>query len=363
MALPSAKSLVAAAAALLLAAFLTLAWITRGAMSDLSSVHVRTPQGGFATHNLVDIRAWHSAQQLAAMAVTAEEEQYARDALRLASHDADQAFAAAFREAALQPRPTSPEITALATRIEQLEQSIRDDQDHVNGLAPQSATAAKSVTPTAKPEPPPVPGDSGASDLELAQAQLQLDTDELNDAQQDLARISGDKRPQIQQELAAYQATVHKTGPEPQAPPPPASTSAQRYGTLAGRIAAWSRQNNRLELIQAATNQAQSSATAVAKSHDALQRQPTAATVSDLTTRNARLARMRAKSTQTQLLAIDDDRVQTEQRLAAIYSKWADQVELQHRIVFHLLLRSCAIIAFVLLCIIGLDELVNRLVG
>ena len=47
----------------------------------------------------------------------------------------------------------------------------------------------------------------------------------------------------------------------------------------------------------------------------------------------ARLADLKNRSAERQLLSIYDDRIQTEQQLAKVYGKWSAQVLLQHRIV------------------------------
>ena len=73
-------------------------------------------------------------------------------------------------------------------------------------------------------------------DLKIAQAQLDLDQDELKDAQQDLARASGDVRTRIQQELAAHEAAMSKTNAQSGSDSQLAVLSTRQYGTLAGRV-------------------------------------------------------------------------------------------------------------------------------
>jgi len=80
---------------------LTLSWTTRDAMNHLPALNnktaVRNPSN--SPKDIVDLHPWLAAQELAAMAVTTEEIQYAREAERLADHEVDQAFAGALREA------------------------------------------------------------------------------------------------------------------------------------------------------------------------------------------------------------------------------------------------------------------------
>ena len=93
-----------------------------------------------------------------------------------------------------------------------------------------------------------------------------------------------------------------------------------------------------------------------------LKRRPTAAPPRPILTQDtaSRLAQIKQRSEQRQLLGIYADRIQTQQQLAAVYGKWADQVLLQHRIVLHLILQSLALIVFILICVILCNELVRR---
>src|ERR1019366_5512695 len=76
----------------------------------------------------------------------------------------------------------------------------KEDQAGVDSLTAQVAAAKKSGSAA----------DSLGDDLDVAKARLQLETDEMNDASDDLARESGDKRGQIQQELTAREASMKK---------------------------------------------------------------------------------------------------------------------------------------------------------
>ena len=62
-----------------------------------------------------------------------------------------------------------------------------------------------------------------------------------------------------------------------------------------------------------------------------------------------------------QILSIDDDRIQTQQRLAAVYGDWVTQVRLQHRIVAHLILSSLMGILLILITMLICDALIRHL--
>jgi small-conductance mechanosensitive channel len=72
---------------------------------------------------------------------------------------------------------------------------------------------------------------------------------------------------------------------------------------------------------------------------------------------------LKARSAERQLLSIYDDRIQTEQQLAAVYGKWSDQVLLQHRILVHLILQSLALIIGILIFMLLGDAMVRRLMA
>jgi small-conductance mechanosensitive channel len=64
-----------------------------------------------------------------------------------------------------------------------------------------------------------------------------------------------------------------------------------------------------------------------------------------------------------QILSIADDRIQTEQQLATVYSKWSAQVLLQRRLIQHLILQSLALIAFIGIWMVVADGLVRRVMA
>ena len=344
---------------------LAFSWTTRDAMMNLPFLRDRNrAQARLGGHKaIVDQSPWQTAQALAALAVSAEEHQYAREAERLADHEVDQAFASALRLANMQKPVLSSEALAISQRVAELQATVKADQAKVDSLT--AAGAGKTNQSN---------GASSSDDLELAKAQLALDQDELTDAQQDFARASGDKRVQIQQELTARQAAMSKFDAQMNDQGTVAVLAVGRYGTLAGRIKAWFAQINRYQLLQQAIQQAQSDLANLTKQHNTLEAQANAGTAGGgssqasgtvgagtATDTASRLADLKQRSQQRQILSIYDDQIQTQQQLASIYGKWANQVLLQHRIVLHLILQSLALIAFILILVILCNALVRRL--
>jgi small-conductance mechanosensitive channel len=339
---------------------IVFSWTTRDAMAHLPFLKAqraqRTP-GASSQITIVDLQPWQIAQALAPLAVSKEEEEFAREAERLADHEVNQAFAASLRQASEQHLAPKGEALELSQKVAQLQETAKEDQAQVRSLAPAPGNAA-----TAGSE----------DDLKIAQAQLDLDQDELKDAQQDLARASGDERTQIQQELAAHEAAVGKTNAQSGTESQVAVLSTRQYGTLAGRLEAWSSQRSRHDLIEQARLQAQGDAATLTRQHNALEAQANASSAAAAANQSkpqagsaspdaAKLASLQHRRAQRQLLSIYDDRIQTQQQLAGVYSKWEAQVLLQHRIVTHLTLRSLGTVALILISVILVEAIGTNL--
>jgi small-conductance mechanosensitive channel len=332
---------------------LAFTWVTREAMSELPFLRKQAEARKFASGQSanVDLRPWQTAHALAALAVTAEESEFASQAERLADHEVDQAFASALRLANLEQHSLTGEALAVSQRVEQLQQVVNDDKALVESLTGRAANSKSASAAEA------------ADDLDVAKAQLTLDSDLLADAQQDLARAGGDEPGRIQQELAAHEATMHEYDAQAAKKGQVAVAAARQHGTLAGRLGSWLDQRTRYELVQQALQQAQADIVTLTAQHNGLANQiRTASSSAPAEERSARLASLKTRGALSQILGICNDRIQSEQQLAGVYGKWSTQILLQHRIVQHLLLQSCSLIVFILICVIPLDALVRHLI-
>jgi small-conductance mechanosensitive channel len=325
-------------AGLLIASLIGL-FMTQSSMANLPFLRAK----GLSRNNargLVDQRPWQTIEALSPLAISVEEKRHAREAERLADHEVDQAFALALRQAAIDSHTLNGDAIKVQQRVTALQSVVKDDQDRINSL-----TAALK-TPSTKPDAP------TQDDLDLAKAQLQLDTDNLNDASEELARLTGDNRDEIQRELATRQAAMKKREEQAEAAGPSAMQSARGYRTLAGRISGWLDQRSRANLIATAKAQAESDAATLATQQAAVEAKLNAP--GDEAGQNAgarsRVARLAQLHSLSQIHSILEDRVQTNKQLATVYQQWFDQVGRQHQIVFHLILQSIAAISFLLLC-------------
>ena len=353
LAFPRTRLIVLFGLAILLAACFVAAWETRGVMAHLPSRSGRSNSAA----TLVDTSPWTTAQTLAGMAVTVEEKEYARQAERLADRSVDQAFAAALRESSLdsQQRSLTGKALALSQRVDRLKQFVAQDQATADRLT----AAAKGAKPSATSDNAP-----DDSDLGIAKAQLNLDNDQLADLTQVLERVEGDKGAEIKAELEAHEASMKSYDAQADQPAETAIVSVSSHGTLASRLGAWSRQNTRTQILNQAQQQAQTQANQIAGVSKTVQAQLDALTASPVLADDAaaRLAKLQARSARRQLLSIYDDQIQTEQRLASVYLKWATQVGLQHRILLHLIVNSCAWVLAILLAMALVDEALEHLV-
>jgi len=350
------RRLAIAIPAALLLLCLAGAWWTRGSMSHMP--FLKGKRGAASQNILVDQRPWQTIQSLAPLAVSAEEQSYAREAERLADHEVDQAFAFALRQAALRSRTLTGEVLAIQQKVTQLQALVKEDQAHVDTL-----------TASLK-QPSGVIADS--DDLDVAKAQLQLDNDELADANEQLARASGDKRPEIQQELTTRQAAMKKYDSQASGGQI-AVISSKRYGTLYGRLSAWFDQRSRMTLLGQAKSQTDEDVATLTAQHNDFEKQAAAAAASVSSSGNSsasaaaptdtksRVALMSQAHALAQMHNILEDRLDTQKQLSTVYAKWLAQVQLQHSIVTHLALQSFAWIAFIVLCGVLLSTLAHHL--
>jgi len=319
-------------------------FMTRGVMKSLPFLHGQ--QAGWNSvivpHGIVDQRPWQTAETLAALAVSTEERDLSREAERLADHEVDQAFAQSLRQASSETRELKGEALALQQRVTEQQRTVEQDQEQVASLTAKAAAATGAG--------------AGGDDLDVAKAQLSLDQDELTASIEDLARESGDQRGKIQQELSTREAAMKKydasvSGGDGQT----AVISVSRYRTLAGQIAAWRAQQSRKQLIEEAAQLARADIAALTEDHARLNGEIKAAEASAAQSKAAgesgsgRVKDLQHLAAQRKILSIVDDRLAAQKQLATLYGQWTKQVELQHKIVLHLMLQSLALIATVFL--------------
>ena len=304
--------------------------MTEGAMDQAATI-----RRGNGSQGLVDQQPYETAHRLSAMAVSAEEQGYAQQAEHLADHEVDQAFATALRQAGMQQRVLTGAAAGLAKRIEDLKGMLKEDHARLDA----ALAAAKTTGMEA----------SSGDEVDVAKAQLQLDQDELTDATDDLAQESGDRRGAIQQELTAREAGLKNTEGGTKNP---AAAVVDNLSTLYERASAYADQRKRAKLIAQAAEGAREDANALRKQHAGLESRVGVGgqgMAESGLSGSAKVLALNAMAGRRVLMSILDDRVQSEEQMAAIYDKWEQQVWLQHRVVRHLLLESLAWVFAILL--------------
>jgi small-conductance mechanosensitive channel len=319
------------------------AFMTSGVMAYLPFLQARTGNwtGAYVPRGVVDQRPWQTAATLAALAQSSEERELARDAERLADHEIDQAFSQSLRQASLEKPNPSSKTLALQQRVTELQETLKNDQARIASVSAGTRTKPAGAV-------------YNASDLELAKAQLGLDQNELDDSIEDLARESGDQRVKLQQELAARQAAMKlyrdsASKDDGQT----AVAAAEQYKTLAQQLSTLRSLRNRKQLIAQAGQLAEADVAALTA--DQARLKATTVGVGDKATGESsseRIDRLRHISGQQNIQSILNDRLGAQQQLVALYGRWGQQVEIQRKIVVHLILRSLALIAAICMLVI-----------
>ena len=344
---------------IVLAATLTAAFLTRGVMAYLPFLEARTGNwtGAYVPLGIVDQRPWQTAAALSALAQSAEEKKLAREAERLADHEVDQAFSQSLRQASLVKTTLTGKALTLQQRVSTLQETIKNDEARISALS-----AASALTKQAGAV-------SKTSDLEIAKAQLALDQSELADSIEDLARESGDQRVKLQQELAAREAAMKQyrqnaSGDEGQT----AVASAEQYTTFSQQLSTWRSLRKRKELIAQAQQLAKADVAALTGDEERMKAEAAAlAGKAPGESTSGRIDRLQRLSAQQNILSILNDRLEAQQQLADLYRRWGDQVELQQKIVIHLLMQSLAMLAGICILVIlagwglrvGLESMVH----
>ena len=340
-----------------LAVTLAGAFMTRGVMEYLPFLQARKGSwtGAYVPLGIVDQRPWQTAATLAALAQSAEERKLARDAERLADHEVDQAFSQSLRQASLAKPNLSGKALALQQRVTELQQTIKNDEARIALLSASAGTRSAGAT-------------SNTSDLEIAKAQLSLDQAELADSMEDLGRESGDQRVKLQQELAARQAAMKQYWDKASKDDgQTAVASAEQYKTLAQQLSTWRSLRNRKQLIAQAQQLARADVAALSEDEGRLKAETAALAAKPLgESSSERIDRLQRISAQQIIVSILSDRVGAQQQLVALYGRWGDQVELQQKIVIHLILQSLALLAAICILVIlagwGLQLALERIV-
>jgi small-conductance mechanosensitive channel len=345
--------------------FLVLAFVglllTRD--QDAGSSNQRT---GAHRGQFVDTSHLTTARQLVAMVTTRDEVRYAREALRLADHQVDLAFAMALREAAQKRTEPTAQTKGLFDRVKKAEAQAKIDQDEVDQLKKQLAAA------------PPSRQVAVQQRVNLAQAQLELDQDELQDAQADLSRSGADTQSRIQRQFARYQASAQHDQDLNAAQNMYGKPEAEIPSTLIAQFSTWRQLHDRVGQLSAARDAASAAANTLRQTHDTLEGQLQAqestkaqlkqqvstqvqseAGSADAT--NSTIASLHELSSKQKTLSDLDKRIQDYQELADNYGNWIGVVQSNQRAVIHRFVLSLIWVVLIALVVYLACQVIDHL--
>jgi small-conductance mechanosensitive channel len=275
---------------------------------------------------LVDTSMLQSAVILSASAATPDEQTQARESWRLADHELDLRFAAAIRDAeAKASLQAAGPLQQLSNRITQLQSRVEADKKRAGALDKDT---------------------SGA--LDQAHAQLDLDQDELDEAQQNLARTGGDKRARLRRLLQEHEASdkvadqVIKFG------------TLGATGTMSEQLRVWFSLGEYNGQLQAAAQEAALQSQALLYQHNALQPQPSGQVDAE-----ASVTLLRQMGERQKTLTGLEQRVEDTKQLVTAYQRWGALVLNRRRSILHLIERSLAAIFGIALAAVLLNRVIR----
>jgi small-conductance mechanosensitive channel len=212
-----------------------------------------TDLNAVAQPGFVDQTPLTTAQRLALLATGEDEAPLAQEALRLADHEVDLAFAAALRSAAEHPPALTAEAKAIQKHLAEAESAYENDKARIEQLTAEETKAQGEKKLAA--------GDG----LAIAKAQLDLDQDEVEDAKQDLIREGGDPKGRIQAMVQEHEAAAHDT-PALSA----AAVNVPQPGGLVHRLQQWYGLYQKRTQLGQAKQEAATAAGSLSARHDVL---------------------------------------------------------------------------------------------
>ena len=311
--------------------------------------------------DLVDQNTYASAQRLLLVAVTAEEQTYGQNALRIADHELDLAFTEALRDVEAHPPALNSAAALIQTRILKSQTLVAADQQRVGDLTAALAAAKADQK------------DKIQDQLDLAQSQLELDKDELDEANQNLVDAGGNPRQQIETMVQEHAAQT-KAQAVPGAPAAAAVKAAppdDQHGSI-GKFRDWRLLRQKQAQLEAARSNAEAKAQALNSRRAALatglettkgsispDAQPQAARSHDDAA--ALVGRTRAIAADQSILTLLNRRIADQNQLAGIYGQWAAVIALQSTVLAHAMLLDVLIVIGVLIVLLLLDSWLQHL--
>jgi small-conductance mechanosensitive channel len=363
------KQKVAAIVLLMLLGAAVYEFLRTGWSASAPTKKTKIASAGPGQGPIVDQTPLLTAQRLAQMPTSTEEQPFAEEALRLGDHEMDLAFAAAVRDAEEHPPVLSAEAKEIEARLQKAERALEADKAKVAQL-----TAAYEKASGERK-------DALDDEVDVAKAQQELDQDEVDDATQDLIRAGGDPKGRIQTMVEEHEAASHAADTFHVA-----VTSTIEERGLIHRFQQWSALHQKQLLLWRARQEAESAATYFSAKHNALEAQTAAkktsvppaeqpATSAPAAARGGPIAKLsreesaalvqttKRRSADAKALASLDKRIDDQKQLAENYGDWIEAVAGKQRTVLHNALNGISFILGILLIGIFFDSWLERLLG
>jgi len=333
---------------------------------------------------LVDQSPFKTAQQLAQMADTPEEQELAKEALRLSDYELDLSFSVALQDAEAHP----PELSAEAREIQQRLQKNQKLQQALQAQVDQLTAQLGKATGQRK---------SDLQDqLDMAKASLDVATNDVDDASRDLTDAGGNQRDRIEKMKESHEeADKSRKNPEQIFPP----QVEDKLG-LIHRFQQWSALNNKKKLLDGAKSQADALVASLTEQHDALAAQLDAekfnspdlaahsklaqlpadaspasadsaiASVTGSIAKSRSAAEKKSVLNTTRAITLDqknlaslDKRVDNEKELSQNYAQWLDLVSDRQRLIVRRILIGAAIVIGIALIGLFFNTWLEKVLG
>jgi small-conductance mechanosensitive channel len=333
---------------------------------------------------LVDQSPFKTAQQLAQVADTPEEQELAKEALRLSDYELDLSFAVALQDAEAHPPELSAEAKEILQRLQKnqkLQQALQAQVDQLTAQLTKATGQRKSDL---------------QDQLDMAKASLDVANNDVDDASRDLTEAGGNQRDRIEKMKQSHEeADKSRKNPEQIFPPP-----AQDKLGLIHRFQQWSALNDKKKLLQNAKSQSEALVASLAEQHNALAAQldaekfnspdlaahsklaqspgdssaPSAeSAIASVTGSIAKsrsadekksvLATTKAITLDQKNLASLDKRVDNERELSENYAQWLDLVSDRQRLVIRRILIGAVIVIGIALIGLFFNTWLEKVLG
>jgi len=302
---------------------------------------------------LVDERPLQTANDMAKLASTWDQQRLANQALKAADREVDLAFEDALRDATNHPPQPTPESREMYARLSKAQAAVQADQARIDQLNKQLASAKNQ--------------DDVQKQLDLTTAQLELDKDDLEDAQEDLVRSGADTLSLVQRQFKRHEDSEHAN--DASHPQGPSGTQINyQAGNLLGQFLAWRELRGKTAQLQSAQNEAGEVGNTLSQAHNTLDQQLAAEKAVHQTTAQTAeqasvIASLKRLSADQKSLSDLDKRIQDAQELQTTYGSWIALVRSHERMAIHGMLQSALWILLIVLCVYLAGILVDRYIA